>query len=89
MKKSTSLQLIYTIILNVIHIRNLRQTLNNILVLKKVHKVIKFNRSAWLKPYIDRNTDLRKRAKNDFEKVVFQLMHNAVFKRSYEKCQKS
>ena len=77
------------IILNVIHIRNLRQTLNNILVLKKVHKVIKFNRSAWLKPYIDRNTDLRKKAKNDFEKVVFQLMNNAVFKRSYEKCQKS
>ena len=51
--------------------------------------MIKFNRSAWLKPYIDRNTDLRKKAKNDFEKVVFQLMHNAVFKRSYEKCQKS
>ena len=77
------------IILNVMHIRNLRQTLNNILVLKKVHKVIKFNRSAWLKPHIDRNTDLRKKAKNDFEKVVFQLMNNAVFKRSYEKCQKS
>ena len=77
------------IILNVIHIRNLRQTLNNILVLKKVHKLIKFNRSAWLKPYIDRNTDLRKKAKNDFEKVVFQLMNNAVFKKSYEKCQKS
>ena len=51
------------IILNVIHIRNLRQTLNNILVLKKVHKVIKFNRSAWLKPYIDRNTDLKKSKK--------------------------
>ena len=45
--------------LNVIHIRNLKQALNYGLVLKKVHIVIKFNQNAWLKPYIDINTDLR------------------------------
>ena len=44
---------------SVIHIRNLKQALNHGLVLKKVHKRIKFNRNAWLKPYIYRNTDLR------------------------------
>ena len=55
----------------VIHIRNLKQALNRAFVLKKVHKVIKFNRNAWLKPYIDLNTDLRKKAKNDFEKYFF------------------
>ena len=48
-------------------IRNLKQALNNGFVLKKVHRVIKFNQNAWLKPYIDMNTDLRKKAKNDFE----------------------
>ena len=56
----------------VIHIRNLKQALNHGLVLKKVHKVIKFNQSAWLKPYIDMNIDLRKKkAKNGFEKDFF------------------
>ena len=46
---------------------NLKPALNHELVLKKVHRVIKFNQNAWLKPYIDMNTDLRKKARNNFE----------------------
>ena len=45
----------------IIHIRNLKQALNHRLVLKKVHRVIKFNQNAWLKPYIDKKTGLRKK----------------------------
>ena len=63
----------------VIHIRALKQALNHVLILKKVHKVIEFNQEAWLKPYIDMNTELRKEAKNDFEKDFFKLMKNSVF----------
>ena len=63
---------------SVIHIRNLQQALNHGLVLKKVHRMIEFNQNAWLKSYIDMNTDLRKKAKYDFEKDYFQLMSNAV-----------
>ena len=55
----------------VIHIRNVKQALNNELVLKKVHGVIKFNQNGWLKTYLDINTDLRKIAKNDFQKDFF------------------
>ena len=46
-----------------IHIRNLEQALNHKLILKKVHRVIKFNQNAWIKPYIDMNTDLKKSKK--------------------------
>ena len=44
----------------VIHIRSLKQVLNNGLILKRVHRVIQFNQEAWLKEYTDMNTELRK-----------------------------
>ena len=46
--------------------RNLKQALNNGLLLEKVHGFFKFNEKDWLKPYIDMSTELRKNAKNDF-----------------------
>ena len=47
----------------VVHIRSLKQALNHKLILKKVHRVIQFYQEAWLKPYIDMNTELRKKSK--------------------------
>ena len=49
-------------------IRNLKQTLIRRLVLKKVPRVIKFNKKTWLKPYIDMNPDLRKKQQISLKK---------------------
>ena len=52
---------------HVILIKNLKQALNNGLVLKNVHRNIKFNQNGWLKTNTVMNTDLRKKkSKNDF-----------------------
>ena len=72
----------------VIHVKSLKQALNHGLKFKKVHRIIEFNQKAWLKPYIDMNTELRKLAKDDFEKDPFKLMNNAVFRKTMENIRK-
>ena len=72
----------------VVHINSLKQALNCGLKLKKIHKVIEFNQKEWLKPYIDMNTELRKLAKNDFEKDLFKLINDSVFGKTMENIRK-
>ena len=47
----------------VIHMKNLKQSLNHGSILRKVRKVIKLSQNAWLKPHIDMNTDFFKKSK--------------------------
>ena len=75
-------------VMYVIHINSLKQALNHGLKLKKIDRVIEFNQEECLKPYIDMNTELRKEAKNDFEKDLFKLMNSSVFGKAMENIRK-
>ena len=72
----------------VLHYKNLKQYLEEGMILKKVHRGIKFTQSKWMEPYIRKNTDLRKKASNAFEKDFFKLMNNSVFGKTIENIRK-
>ena len=68
----------------VIYIRNLKELLSHELVLKEVHRLIKFNQFAWLKPYIDISTCLEKK-----QKMTLKKTEQCSFRKHYGKCEKT
>ena len=72
----------------VVHYRNLRQYLELGMRITAVHRGISFYQSPWMEPYIRKNTELRMKAANNFEKDFFKLMNNSVFGKTIENIRK-
>ena len=63
----------------VLHYRNLQMYLSLGMKLRKIHRILKFKQSNWMKTYVDFNIEKRKNATNDFEKGSFKQMINSVY----------
>ena len=72
----------------VLHNLMLKFYLDHGMKLTKIYRVIQFKQSPWLAPYIQKNSLLRKNAKNDFERDFFKLMNNAIYGKTCENLKK-
>ena len=72
----------------VVHYEALKTYIKHGLRVTKVHRGITFKESAWMKKYIDKNTELRMKSKNNFESDFFKLMNNSVFGKTIENIRK-
>ena len=72
----------------VVHYKNIHLHLSLGMKLTKVHRILKFKQSDWLKKCIDFNTDKRKSAANSFEKDFLKLMNDSVFSKTMKNLRK-
>ena len=76
-------------------LRFLSKKMKHLLLIKsfisteKMYRVINLNQKAWLKSFIDINTQLRKNTRNDIKKDFIKFMNNVVFRKKHMECEKT
>lgn len=68
----------------IIHYVHLKECIKNGLILLKIYRILSFEQSAFLAPYILLNTTLRQKASSDFERDFFKKQNNSIFGKTIE-----
>ena len=72
----------------VVHYKNIQLFLSLGMKLTKIHRVLRFKQSDWMKKYIDFNTEKRTNAANSFEKEFFKLVIDSAYGKTMENLRK-
>jgi hypothetical protein len=62
-----------------VHIKTLKLYTQLGWVIDKIHTVISFNQSAWLKPFVDYCSHERQKATSEFYKALWKLIPNSIY----------
>ena len=68
----------------IVYYRTLQLYLSLGMKLTKIHKILRFKQSDWMKIYINFNTEKRKNVTNKLEKTFFKLIISSVYGKTME-----